>query len=269
MLGTRHEEYSHSQDGLPFRLHPNLERTPHLLSDEQNWHDDLEIQLCVDGDGEVLLNGKAYPFSRGDVAVVNSNVIHYTGTNGHLTYTCLIVSTEFCRSVGIDCQTVTFSPLVKSDCLARLMSELTAIYLDSAMPLRVARLHEKLLELLIELATHHAAQRVLPPIRDRAMKTVKNAIKYIREGYGTKLTLDLVARAVYTDKYTLCRNFKRLTGQTVVEYINRYRCQKAAEHMAGGLTVAEAARLCGFENLSFFSKTFKRYMGTLPSSCKK
>ena len=269
MLGTRHEEYGHFSEGLPFILHVDLKRTPHLLSTEQNWHDDLEIQLCTGGHGEVLLGGESIPFSPRDVVVVNANVIHYTGTTDELTYTCLIVSAEFCRKIGIDCHTLWFSPLIRSEQLIDLMTEMTAIYKTAELPFRTARLNEKLLSILTLLATHHTEKKSLPPLGDRGMKNAKDALRYVRENFNQKLSLDGIARAVYTDKYTLCRDFKRFTGQTVVEYINRYRCQRAAEHIVSGKTVVEAAHLCRFDNLSFFAKIFKRYMGALPSSYKK
>lgn len=94
-------------------------------------------------------------------------------------------------------------------------------------------------------------------------------MRYIRGYYNRKLTLDEIAQAIYVDKYALCRDFKRLSGQTIVQYTNSYRCQQAAEHIANGCTVAEAAEQCGFDNISFFIKTFKKYMGMLPSSYKK
>ena len=75
-----------------------------------------------------------------------------------------------------------------------------------------------------------------------------------------------MARAMGMSKFYLCREFKRATGQTVIEYVNSYRIQKAAQLISGGYTVSEAARACGFENMSFFTKTFKKYLGCLPSS---
>ena len=67
------------------------------------------------------------------------------------------------------------------------------------------------------------------------------------------------------DRYTLCKLFKRITGQTIFETLNAYRCMRAAEYIADGRRVAEAANLCGFENNSFFTKMFKKYIGVLPS----
>jgi AraC-like DNA-binding protein len=112
-------------------------------------------------------------------------------------------------------------------------------------------------------------ETALPPtVAKHGFDNVKAAIGYIRQSYDRKISLDELAKITYSDKYALCRNFKRLTGQTVVQYINLYRCQKAAEMITNGQTVAEAAHLCGFDNLSFFTKTFKHYMGALPSFYK-
>ena len=96
-------------------------------------------------------------------------------------------------------------------------------------------------------------------------EVIKKAIKYIRENYDKKLLLDEIAQNVYMDKYTLSREFKKTTNQTVVQYINSYRCKKASEYIADGMAVSQAALMCGFTNMSFFTKTFKRYMGCMPS----
>ena len=102
-------------------------------------------------------------------------------------------------------------------------------------------------------------------MEQRELETVKKVLLYIRENYRTRITLDSVAKHVLTDKYTLCKLFKKSTGQTIFENINAYRCMRAAEYIAHGTTVCEAASLCGFDNNSFFTKTFKKYMGVLPS----
>lgn len=114
MLGTRYEEYSiHSK--LPFILHCDLERTPHNCSKEKNWHEDIEIELCTGGSGTVLLNGEKYKFEKNDIAVIGSDIIHYTSTENRLTYTCLIIRADFCRQMEIDCGKIQFTPLIKSE----------------------------------------------------------------------------------------------------------------------------------------------------------
>ena len=104
--------------------------------------------------------------------------------------------------------------------------------------------------------------------KNKDFEKVKAAVKWIREHYAENVTLQTLANTLYTDKYALCRDFKRICGKTVTEYTNGYRCRLAAELIASGSTVAEAARSCGFENMSFFTKTFKKYMNVLPSSYK-
>ncbi len=268
MQKTRHEEYVRFDGNLPFFLQIGLRRTSSTCSTEKNWHENLEIQLCVNGEGEVLLDGEKYRFSKGDIAVVNSDVIHYTSTENYLEYSCLIVDTAFCRQVGIDPSALLFSEWIKSRTLVALFEELTAAYLDETLSYRAALLHDVVLRLLIELCKNHSVRRDRIEAKPRSFENVKNAIKFIRQNFAQKTSLDEISQSVYTDKYALAREFKKITGKTIVTYLNNYRCQKAAEYISEGMSVTEAAWRCGFENMSFFSKTFKKYLGKLPSKFK-
>lgn len=268
MIGTRYEEYGLADNGLPFVLHTDLRRNPYLRSREQNWHEDVEIQLCTEGQGWMLLDGKRYSFAEGDVAVVNSNTLHYTGTDDSLQYTCLIVRAGFCRQMGIDYAALLFSPLVHDPEIVALLNELVAEYRAENMSTRTARLNCLLLQLLIQLTEHHAVRGDAPSAPTRSCGMVKQAVRFIRENTDRRVLLDEIARAVSVDKFSLCRVFKQYTGHTMGEYSNLCRCQRAAECLTDGYTVAQAAAMCGFENLSFFTKTFKRYIGALPSDYK-
>ena len=265
MAGTRHEEYGKLTDGLPFVLNTNLKRTFFNNSEENNWHDDLEIQLCTEGSGMVWLDGKKVPFNKNDIVVVNSNVIHYTGTATEMTYSCMIVSSDFCKKVGL--AGFDFSPLIQSAIITEMFQKLVTIYSYTTVPYRIARLNQMLLNILLELAEHHSIRK--DAISEaKYLDKIKATIVFIRKNYNRKITLDEIARAVLHDKYNLCRKFKNLTGQTIVQNINNYRCIKAIDYLNAGYTVAQAASLCGFENLSFFTETFKKYTGRLPSSYK-
>ncbi|MBR7133573.1 MAG: helix-turn-helix transcriptional regulator [Clostridia bacterium] len=268
MLGTRYENYNDLTGKLPFILNCDLERTPFNYSREQNWHENIEIQLCTAGKGFVLLNGEKHDFCENDIVVVNSNVIHYTHTEARLTYSCIIISTEFCRQMNFDYSSVYFSPLIKNESIVDLFLQIVKEYNSPDTVLRVPRLNKLLLELLIELSSSYIEAVKPIYVESKASLAVKQAIAFIRENYNRKISLDDISRIVLFDKYALCREFKKITGQTIVENINRYRCLKAAEYIKKGYPVYEAARLCGFENFSFFTKTFKKYMSKLPSKCK-
>ncbi len=267
MIGTRYEGYYQKEDKLPFFMNLNLERTPKTLSKEQNWHEELEIQFCEGGQGSVLLDGERLELCEGDVAIVNPNVIHYTGTEERLVYSCVIINCDFLARVGVDCKQLRFEPLVKSTRVSFLLQALKAEY-KADDELRIPKLHRAFLELMIELAEHYS-KKVLPiQAQSRAFENVRGAVKYIRENYGARLTLDALSASLRADKYALCRDFKRLTGQTIIEYTNSYRCQRAAQLISEGATVAEAAAACGFENMSFFTRCFKKNTSRLPSSYK-
>ena len=269
MLGTRHEEYRQLNSGLPFVLGSDIERSRYNLSTENNWHENLEIQLCTKGSGFVFLDGKRLQFCQNDIAVVNSNVIHYTGTDSELVYDCLIVGTDFCKQIDLSIESMAFEPIVNDKEIFGKLCELKKLYFDLSVTYRNAKLNKILLEILLILAENYSAPKTEIAEKSKSYERVKEAVLFIRDNYQRKITLDEIAKAVICDKFTLCKDFKKHTGQTVFENLNNLRCIKAIDFIEKGYTVSEAASMCGFDNLSFFTKMFKKHIGILPSKYKK
>ncbi len=169
----------------------------------------------------------------------------------------------------IDYDKLCFSPLINDEKLYSILNDIKQIYSDSEDKFKTAKLNKSLLELLIILSENYSEEMSDSSIFNKTFETVKNLINYIRDNYTHKILLDDIAKNIYCDKFVLSRNFKKVTGQTVVEYINNYRCNKAVNLIQKGFTVSEAANMCGFENLSFFTKTFKKHIGYLPSDLKE
>lgn len=55
----------------PFSLDPQIVRDIWTTNPESNWHENLEIELCISGEGEVLIEGTKHAFLPGDIAVAN------------------------------------------------------------------------------------------------------------------------------------------------------------------------------------------------------
>ena len=263
-MKIRYEQYTNIQGQPPFVLIDNIKRNSILSSKSYNWHENIEIQYCKEGQGYVLIDGKCYDFKQGDIAIVDSNSIHYTYTDTDMVYACIIVSTKFCTEMEIDHLHLAFTPLIQNERLTNVFDEICKTF-KSDSKLRLARLNYLMLDLVMDIVKNHSIVKSGTNDDNKKSSAAKSVILFIQENYDKKITLDRISKEVLTDKYTLCKIFKRSTGQTIFENLNEYRCLKAAEYIAEGKSVSEAASLCGFDNNSFFTKTFKRYIGTLPS----
>lgn len=269
MNNIRLEKYPALINEFPFSLGIDIKRTPYNLSKEQNWHENLEIQLCTHGNGSVLLDGKEYPLNEDDILVVNSNVIHYTSTKTSLVYTCLIISTDWCRQMNINYDALYFYPQINNKKLVYLMKRLINIYTDYDNPLRIAKSNEILLRIMIEMIEKHSEEKKYLYQKGNHFDIIKSTVTYIHRNFNKRMTLKEISEAVCYDKFALCKEFKKYTGNTIIEYINQYRTTKAIDYLGDGFNVTETASLCGFDNLSFFTKVFKRYTGNNPSYYKK
>ena len=66
----------------------------------------------------------------------------------------------------------------------------------------------------------------------------------------------------------MCRVFKKYTGKTIIEYTNKIKFSIAISYIQKGFSIAEASAMVGFDDYNYFSRAFKKSMGTSPSSYK-
>ena len=93
---------------------------------------------------------------------------------------------------------------------------------------------------------------------------VQKVENLIRTTYMEQITVEGVARALNLDRRYLSRLFKAYTGRSVQEYLIAVRMDEAARCLEQGRSVQETARLCGYEDVSNFSKMYKKHFGKSP-----
>jgi YesN/AraC family two-component response regulator len=92
--------------------------------------------------------------------------------------------------------------------------------------------------------------------------------RYIALHYADKLTVKNLARQVRLDLDYFGHLFKRETGMTVHQYINKVRIRNAENMLkSGNYKVQEVAEHCGFSDVFHFYKSFKALRGFPPSRC--
>lgn len=240
-----------------------------------NWHDNIELLFFTDGEGELRLGAERFEVHASDVAVVNPEMLHTVYSKSKVNYYCLIIDGSFCEENGIDVSSLEFQSIISDGAIYSLFldfvsaMELTASEDARLYAVPAARAHA--LSLLSRLCEKYVVSNKREKNAQRASSQMaKDVIIYLRSHIGEKITLDGLAAHIGVSKYHLSREFKRESGKTVFEYFNILRCKEARKMLrGGGVTVAEAAEACGFCNFSYFTRSFKKYMGTLPSQCEK
>jgi len=88
--------------------------------------------------------------------------------------------------------------------------------------------------------------------------------KYIAEHYTDKLNLTQIAQDIHANGSYLSRLYKTKTGQNLFDVINKMKLEKAKEYMSQGMRIYEIAQLVGFDDVSYFSRVFRKHEGCSP-----
>jgi len=104
-------------------------------------------------------------------------------------------------------------------------------------------------------------------LQSEASTLVKEAVKWVLEHLEEEsLSVTDLSAAMGMGRNRLQREIKTATGLTPVEFMRSVRLNEAKKMLEGGnCHVSEAAYACGFNNLSYFSRSFKGEFGMLPS----
>jgi len=99
----------------------------------------------------------------------------------------------------------------------------------------------------------------------RHASALRKAERFIWENYTHKISLQEIADASGLSAPYFSTIFKVEMGENLSSYLNRIRVEKASRMLTETeLSLSEIAGACGFEDQSWFSKTFKHYIGVSP-----
>lgn len=133
----------------------------------------------------------------------------------------------------------------------------------SSSPCRKAQLMGNFLILVSFLCEKW--QETISPDQNIPLEIMK-ATEYLNSHYPEIIYLDDLAKITCMSKNTLLRNFKKATGVTPMEYLLQIRLSNACSMLLDtSLRINEIADQCGFTDMVFFSRTFRKKIGCTPS----
>lgn len=136
---------------------------------------------------------------------------------------------------------------------------------------------EELLQLLQTSQNKHSSSPCAIPLPDglhqqllrvlsQAPRTAM-ALDYVQSHFAETVRLSVVAGHCHMSNSEFSRIFKKEQGMTFCEYLLKFRISKACESLSDPLVkVKTVAFEVGFNDLSYFARTFRRHTGVTPST---
>lgn len=99
---------------------------------------------------------------------------------------------------------------------------------------------------------------------------IQKCITYIEFHYTENLTLDVITHELNLSKSYLSNLFKKEVGITITDFIHKTQLRHALQLLnATNLPIHDIALECGFDDINYFSRVFKKYQGQTPSNYRK
>lgn len=259
-----------------------IEKTHPRYTMRAHWHTDFEIIRILEGEFEITLNNKVYNAKKGDVIFINPETVH-RGTPKDCIYECVVFHPGFMYTL-----TETYKQFI--ECIADGSYLITEFHKspDSTLIEYANKIFESFgkkssgykfrviasfYNFFAEVMDSHlfsVKESDKKVLFDKNILKIKKILQFIRENFDKQITLeDMAEKAEMSVKY-FGTYFKNMTGKTPFDYLNEYRVEKAARKLLNtDLSVTDIAYSCGFNDLSYFIKTFKKYKGTTPKQYLK
>lgn len=126
-------------------------------------------------------------------------------------------------------------------------------------------------ELLIRLVQSQHLRRVeMDKNRHSNSSRQHFLLEYIHGHLSDKLGVDTLSRKAHMSRNEFFKWFRRQFGISPLEYINRERIKMAKQLLSNhGTTVTETAYQCGFTDVNYFVRYFKKSEGITPGTFKE
>ncbi len=241
-----------------------------------HWHMEYELIRILKGRFLISLDEREFAANSGDTVFLRAGAVH-TGVPEDCVYECAVFD---------------LSALTKNNPVCR--QEINLILNNSITVFdhfteHNADLHKTVWKLFDALSTRedgymlitlgalyeffgclfashlYASEEMQTPRVHRRILQLKKVLAYIEENYDSVITLEDLSRIAGMSPKYFCRYFQELTHRSPIDYVNYHRIEQACRLLlSSDLSITDISISCGFNDPSYFIKTFKRYKGITP-----
>lgn len=258
-------------------LTPGTARRLHGEGDHWHYHAAMELTCFTTGEGTSFIGDNIAPFAAGDVVLLGENLPHYWHARGNSAGLAVLWHFPPSHCFWSFPENLALTNLFQSATRGLRYTGRTATALREGLemlarrggPARLAQL----LHLFALMAAAPAGEADVLSSRDFALpqesvhqQAISNAMRHLLANFRHPIRLEEILQLTGMSKPTFSRQFKRHSGKTYSEFVNQIRLQAACRELAETeTTILDIAGACGFTQISFFNRLFRRVHRCSPS----
>lgn len=276
----RNEDRLRGTYEFPFEFHHIEPSHPRYVM-SYHWHVEYEIIRILKGSLSVTLDEKSFTVTVGDIIFIHSGILH-SGIPDDCVYQCIVFDGNTFLKYNSVCSTYMqkiihqeiliyhhFTPASEEIC-ATVNSIFDALWMrPSGYEMTVIGQFYHFFGIVF--GNHYYLESVTRTRRDyKRILQLKQVLDFIEHNYASPLTLQQLSSSVSMSPKYFCRFFSEMTHQTPMDYLNHQRIEQACYQLSTtDDSITEIAYRNGFNDLSYFIRTFKKYKGMTPGKYKR
>ncbi|TXI88499.1 MAG: AraC family transcriptional regulator [Chryseobacterium sp.] len=248
-----------------------------------HYHPEVELIFVCKGSGKRQIGSSITYFSEGDLVLIGSNLPHcgLTNESTHNEYEMVIqFKPDFLGEPVWDTPEMQrISALLEKSKAGIVFGE----EVKKTIGKEITEMHDassldklcRFLKILDELSVTQD-YRILNAGKYYLQTQVEDnerinlIFNYVKDHFKEAITLEEMADLANMKVPSFCRYFKKITNKTFTQFVNEYRITHALKLLAEQpLSITEVCFESGFNNFSYFNRTFKEYIQKSPSQYRK
>lgn len=277
---TYRESWQRGTADFPLEYHHVSPSHPQYIM-ALHWHVEFELIRILKGTLHLTIDEEEFDISTGTFAFIPAGALH-AGVPNDCEYDCLVFDMNILMNKNDSCcmlirkitdHEVNFDYVYPESChdihqIIWSMFDAVASKKDGYQMIVIGALYQMIGTIFSE--NHYSTAPSSPPRNHRRILQLKKALEFMESSYNAPLTLEEIAHSIDMSPKYFCKFFQEMTHRTPIDYLNHYRIERACyQLLTSDQSITEVAYNSGFNDLSYFIKTFKRYKGTTPKKYLK